>query len=255
MSKVEMVIFDLDKTLAPSKTAIDTEMAQLLKTLLQNVKVAIISGGDYPQFQKQVIENLPSDSNFSNFYLCPTCATKFYTYEGEWKKLYSEDLGEENVKKISDAMQKAFELSGIKVEQTWGPQLEDRQTQVSFSVLRQQAPVEEKEKWDPDHSKKQAIKKYLDEMIPEFSIRLGGSTTIDITKPGVDKAYGIHKIKEVTNVELDNMLFIGDALFEGGNDYPVISTGVKCIQTSGPDNTKEILRELIDSGFDKSFNN
>jgi HAD superfamily hydrolase (TIGR01484 family) len=256
MSKTEMIIFDLDGTLAISKSPIDSEMADLLKQLTDDIKVAIISGGDYPQFQKQVVPLMEEvGANMQNLYLCPTCATKFYIYENEWKKLYSEDLTSEEIDRIINAFNKALEITGFKPEMIWGEQIENRGTQVTFSALGQQAPIEAKETWDPNFAKRQKIKAELDKLIPEFSIRLGGTTSVDITKEGVDKAYGIQKLKEVTNVDLDKMLFIGDALMEGGNDYPVKTTGVKCIETKSAENTKEILREFIKSGFDKEFNN
>ncbi|MCH8889020.1 HAD hydrolase family protein, partial [Patescibacteria group bacterium] len=75
--------------------------------------------------------------------------------------------------------------------------------------------------------------------------RIGGTTSIDVTKKGIDKAYGIQKIEKSLNIRRDNMLFIGDAVFPGGNDYSVKEAGVKTIQVSGPEETKEIIRELL----------
>ena len=57
----KLVIFDLDGTLAESKSSLDAEMATLLARLLEVVKVAVISGGAWPQFEKQVLSYLQSD--------------------------------------------------------------------------------------------------------------------------------------------------------------------------------------------------
>lgn len=87
-----LIAFDLDGTLAKSKAALDDEMASLLGSLLGVVKVAIISGVDLPQFEKQVLGHLPASSNLRNLSLLPTSGTKFFEYDGDWHKLYSEDL-------------------------------------------------------------------------------------------------------------------------------------------------------------------
>ena len=55
-----LLAFDLDGTLAESKSAIDAEMGADLAALLAVAKVAIISGGAWPQFTKQVVERLPA---------------------------------------------------------------------------------------------------------------------------------------------------------------------------------------------------
>jgi phosphomannomutase len=88
----KLIVFDLDGTLAESKTPLDAEMAALFSALLAIVKVAVISGGDWPQFQKQLLQNLPQDQHWKNLSLLPTCGTKFYQYAGAWKKIYSEDF-------------------------------------------------------------------------------------------------------------------------------------------------------------------
>ena len=57
----KLIVFDLDGTLAESKSALDAEMSDLLHDLLGIVKVAVISGGDWPQFETQVLAHLPQD--------------------------------------------------------------------------------------------------------------------------------------------------------------------------------------------------
>ena len=84
-----LIVFDLDGTLAESKAPLDAEMSTLLHDLLGIIKVAVISGGDWPQFEKQLLSNLPDDECLENLYLLPTCGTKFYQYSKDWEKLYS----------------------------------------------------------------------------------------------------------------------------------------------------------------------
>jgi HAD superfamily hydrolase (TIGR01484 family) len=242
---IEIVIFDLDGTLAPSKSSIDAEMAALLTVLIGVTKVAIISGGGLPQFQQQLLANLPADQRLDNLAMLPTCGTKFYQYNNGWQMLYSEDLNDLQKKKIVAALEDAVGASGFQATKTWGETIEDRGSQITYSALGQQAPLAEKEKWDPDFSKRKQIQAVLERTLSEFSVRLGGTTSIDVTLPGIDKAYGIRKIRDILGVPIANMLYVGDALFPGGNDYPVRSTGATCIQVRDPDESKRVIEAVV----------
>jgi phosphomannomutase len=241
----KLVVFDLDGTLAQSKSALDAEMATLLGKLLEIIKVGVISGGDWPQFEKQVLRKLGGDDRLQNLSILPTCGTKFYKYERKWVKLCSEDFTTEQKAKITSALNEAIEQSGLKTDKLWGDVIEDRGSQITFSALGQQAPLEEKAKWDPDFSKRKRIKAILEPLIPGFTVRLGGSTSIDITKPGIDKAYGIRKLRDTLGIAIEEMIFVGDALFPGGNDYPAKEAGVVCIQVTDPDETKRVIEAII----------
>ncbi|HEY0308076.1 MAG TPA: hypothetical protein VGB94_07945 [Acidobacteriaceae bacterium] len=87
----KLIVFDLDGTLAESKSPLDAEMSALLDDLLGIVKVAVISGGDWPQFEKQVLSKLAHD-NLTNLSLLPTCGTKFFNMR--W-------VGKKSIQKIS----------------------------------------------------------------------------------------------------------------------------------------------------------
>jgi len=244
----KLIVFDLDGTLAGSKSPLDSEMSGLLHNLLLIVKVAVISGGDWPQFEKQLLSNLSHDKTLANLSLLPTCGTKFYRYDsGTWKKIYSEDFTVEERKKVLSALQKVIGSGDFKTDNLWGEQIEDRGSQITLSALGQEAPLEEKEKWDPDMSKRKKIKEVLDGLIPNFSVRIGGSTSIGITKPGIDKAYGIRKLRELLGISLEEMIFIGDALYPGGNDYAAKEAGVDCIPVKDPNETKQVIEKVIAS--------
>ena len=241
----KLIVFDLDGTLAESKSPLDAEMASLLQALLGATQVAVISGGDWPQFEKQLLFNLPRDDRLLNLSLLPTSGTKFFKYSGDWKKLYSEDLTTDEKEKIISSLRKAVGEAGFQAEKVWGEVIEDRGTQITFSALGQQAPLEEKDKWDHDFAKRKKIKAVLDTLIPEFSVRMGGATSIDVTKPGIDKAYGIRKLRDLLGISLAEMIFIGDALFVGGNDYPAEEAGVVSIPVRGPNETKPVTEAII----------
>ena len=105
--------------------------------------------------------------------------------------------------------------------------------------------LEEKEKWDPDFGKRKKIKALLDKLIPEFSVRLGGATSIDVTKHGIDKAYGIRKLRDVLGIAIKEMIFIGDAVFPGGNDYPAKEAGALSIEVKDPHETKRVIEAIV----------
>jgi phosphomannomutase len=242
----QLIVFDLDGTLAESKSAIDAEMSALLGTLLACARVAIVSGGDFPQFETQLVANLPRGAPLERLSLLPTCGTKFYRYDGAtWSKLYSEDFSQPEKERILKALEDAVDASGFKAQKTWGEAIEDRGSQITYSALGQRAPLEEKKRWDPDFAKRKTIRQRLAVTLPDFSVTLGGSTSVDITKPGIDKAYGMRKLRDVLQITIAQMLFVGDALFPGGNDYPVRATGADCIQVRDPSETKRVIETAI----------
>ena len=242
----KLIVFDLDGTLAESKSSLDAGMADLLNSLLGIVKTAVISGGAWPQFESQLLSNLSHDDRLMNLCLLPTCGTKFYRYDSlAWKKIYSEDLTPEERDKILNSLKKAISIADFKTEKVWGEQIEDRGSQITFSALGQQAPSARKDKWDTDFSKRKKIKAILDTLIPEFSVLIGGSTSIDITKPGIDKAYGIGKLRDLLGVSIRDMIYIGDALYVGGNDHAAETAGVDCISVRDPNETKRVIQTII----------
>jgi phosphomannomutase len=242
----QLIAFDLDGTLAESKSAIDEEMSALLGKLLAVVRVAVISGGDFPQFQTQLVANLPHGAQLDKLSLLPTCGTKFFQYDGgAWVKRYSEDFTPAEKTRILTALENAVSESGYKAAKTWGEAIEDRGSQITYSALGQQAPLDEKKHWDPDFSKRKKIQGLLALTLPDFAVSLGGSTSVDITKPGIDKAYGMRKLRDFLGITIEHMLFIGDALFPGGNDYPARSTGADCIQVRDPNETKRVIEALV----------
>jgi HAD superfamily hydrolase (TIGR01484 family) len=159
--------------------------------------------------------------------------------------LYSEDFTADEKTKIIASLNTAFDQSGFRPSQHWGEFIEDRGGQVTLSALGQEAPLDAKKRWDPDFAKRKAIKAILDPMIPQFSVQMGGATSMDITRPGVDKAYGIRKLRDILDIPIEAMLFMGDALFPGGNDYPAKEAGADSIRVRDPDETKRVIEGVL----------
>ncbi|RDE07495.1 HAD-IIB family hydrolase [Sphingomonas aracearum] len=242
----QLVAFDLDGTLALSKQALLPDMGEALADLLGVANVAVISGGDWPQFDKQVASQLPARADLSRLWLMPTTGTKLYTHkEGAWRPVYAELFDDATKKKILEAFDASLEATGFTPEQTWGERIEDRGSQITFSALGQQAPIEAKEHWDPKFEKRKVIQADLKQRLPGLSINMGGATSIDITREGVDKAYGLRKLHDASGIPLETFLFIGDAIFPGGNDYPAKEMGLDTVRVRDPQETLAVIAAIV----------
>lgn len=177
----------------------------------------------------------------------PTTGTKLYTHQvaADWKPVYAELFSEDVRKTIIMAFEASLEATGFTPEQTWGPRIEDRGSQITFSALGQQAPVTEKEHWDPDFVKRKVIQADLRRRLPGLSINMGGATSIDITQQGVDKGWALKKLRDSSGIPLENMLFIGDAIFPGGNDYPAKEIGLETVRVKDPDGTLAAIGGIV----------
>jgi len=241
---VDLVAFDLDDTLAPSKSPIDPRIGEALARLLDHVEVCVISGGQFQQFSDQVVDRLPAldPVQLRRLHLMPTCGTQYWRYgEGGWSRLYSEDLTDDEKQRALTAVEECARSLGLWEERTWGPILEDRGSQITFSALGQQAPVDAKRAWDPSGDRKNRIRAAVQERVPDLEVRSGGSTSIDITRRGIDKAYGMRKLADLTDIPFERMLFVGDRLDENGNDFPVIALGIPTRPVEGWEDTAAFL--------------
>lgn len=242
-----LIVFDLDGTLAKSKSPIDGQMANLLERLLEEKHVAVIGGGKYEQFQKQLIGRFkPRVGLREKLFLFPTTATAMYRFKkGGWQRVYALHLKKSESRKIIDALVAALKDAGHeRPKKTYGKTIEHRGTQISFSPLGQKAPLEAKIKWNKNDTRPKIIRA-IKKRLKGFEVRSGGLTTIDITAKGIDKAYGIRQIKKHLKISVEKMLFIGDAIFKGGNDHAVLKTKVDYIKVSGPNQTKSEIRKLL----------
>lgn len=245
---IRLVAFDLDDTLAPSKGLISARTAQLLRALAQRVEVAIISGGNEQQFRDQVLTQLDdaTPDELDRIHLLPTCGTRYLRHQdGEFRLLYALDLSPEQTTAAFTALREEAERLGLWETETWGEILEDRGSQVTFSALGQRAPVEAKHAWDPDGRKRALLRDAVAARLPGLEVRSGGSTSIDITRAGIDKAFGMRELAERTGIRFEDMLFYGDRLDEGGNDYPVKAIGIPSVEVTGWEDTADKVEALL----------
>lgn len=248
MQEKKIIIFDLDGTLAESKQPIDSEMAELLAYLLEKHVVAVISGGKFFQFQKAILEKLPLGVNLNNLVILPTTGASLFIWDHEWISVYEFKLKGREIRLITEALNDVLSKTGFDKEPLYGERIENRLTQVTYSGLGQLAPLSEKEVWDPDQEKRKKIVKFLAKELEDFSVKIGGATSIDITRKGIDKAFGIKRLEQylhITKPHIKDILFVGDALFPGGNDAPAKLTGVDCVQVESVKDTKTLIKAIL----------
>jgi phosphomannomutase len=247
VKRPELVIFDLDDTLAPSKQRVPVELAVALQELLELVQVSIISGGTFSQFEAQVLRQLDTTPfALTRLHLMPTCGTCYYRWEeGVWRQVYAEELSVDDKTSAMRVLEEGAKRMGYWDSPAWGPRIEDRGTQVTYSALGQLAPPQAKTAWDPTGTKKDRLRQYAQARLPGLEVRSGGSTSIDVTREGVDKAYGVAKLSQLLGIDLPSMLFVGDRLDPGGNDYPVKAMGVDCVEVRSWRDTPRVIRQIM----------
>lgn len=246
----KVIAFDLDDTLAISKGPVSDDMAAVLAVLLEKYDVCIISGGRFEQFKSQVVDRLEAPEHLlGKLHLMPTCGTRYYRYdelEHEWQLQYAEDLTEAQRHTIVKTIEARAKELGMWAEHTYGPIIEDRLSQITYSALGQLAPPEEKYKWAEKFAEeKKILREKVEQDLPGLEVRLGGSTSIDVTRIGIDKAYGMRKLMEAIDVSMDEILFIGDKLLEGGNDYPVKAMGIDTLEVNSFTTTPYVVRGIL----------
>jgi hypothetical protein len=253
----KLIAFDLDGTLAPSKSHFDPRMVGLFDQLLEKYEVCVISGAKYELFQTQFLTQISQEPNsLAKLHLLPTTGTRYYRFqEGTWQQQYAENFSDEDKAKIINALDTGWKQAGEPIEKTYGPIIEDRESQITLSPLGQEVVaqlgdegVRVKETWDPDMKKRMKVRDVVAAILPDFSVTVAGLTSIDVTIPGVDKAYGMNKLRDATGYKKEDILFIGDKIMPGGNDYPVEQMGIDCIAVRTWEDTAYVVEALV-KGF------
>jgi len=245
----KVIAFDLDDTLAISKAPISDRMSGLLAKLLDKYDVCVISGGAFERFKAQIIDIIKaSPKELNRLHIMPTCGTKYFRYDemsGEWIMKYENKLTDDQKDRAFKALKEGAMKFDLWESNTFGEIIEDRGSQVTYSALGQQAPAEAKYAWDPTGEKKNMIRDFVAPLLPDLEISSAGTTSVDVTMMGVNKGYGMNKLAAEMGISLDDILFIGDKLQEGGNDYPVKALGVDTIEVTRWEDTALVLEGIL----------
>ncbi|WP_289098787.1 HAD-IIB family hydrolase [uncultured Bifidobacterium sp.] len=244
-ARMRVAAFDLDGTLARSKKPMHADIAEALSELTTLIPVAIVSGGVMPLIESQVTDMLTADADRANLHLMPTTGTRYYHWDGAaWAKIYERDLSQADREAAIASLERHAREQGIWTDDTWGPIIEDRGSQITYSALGQQAPVDAKERWDPDNAKKNRLAEAVQHDLPNLKVRSGGSTSVDISARDIDKAYAVRELARATGVDIASIAFIGDRMDPDGNDYPAAAAGTIAIRVTGPEDTLRLINAI-----------
>lgn len=271
-------VFDLDDTLSESKSNLKESMANLLLRILLSGKgwqIGIISGCSHEQMMYQFLNPLKSYF-FKNFadvshinevlpflYLMPASGSQLYHYDSsfsDWRCAYKESLALRDKVNIYNCFYESCNAVGVlPAEEPYGEIAEDRDSQITFSFLGQQAPLDVKKSWDSDGQKRLRVATRMSEIFRQkemsdtYTMTVGGSSSIDVTLAGRDKSYGmskfldwrgnIHSPKRPASKE--EVIFVADAIFPGGNDYSVKEMGIYCVLVKSPEQTERFLKYVL----------
>lgn len=248
MTGPRCVVFDLDGTLTDSKQPLPPRMAECLVDLLALIPVGITTGGTWELVQHQLLAHLDApEPSLERLHLLPACGTRAYERTGSaWVRRFAYDLGAEQRTRITNALLAAAADLGVSAAEPWGEVIEDRGGQVTYSVLGQQAPLAAKQAWDPGGTRREALRRLVQERLPDLTVRSGRSTSVDVTRPGMDKAYGVQELAGRLGLRLDTLTYVGDRLGPGGNDEVVRSLpGVVCVEVVGWQQTVGWVEALL----------
>lgn len=264
----KVLAFDIDQTLNIAKTPIPPEIAEVLSRCLDHFYICPISGQKFEQFLVQIVDPLlayaaqnPNEqakllSRLKNLHLFVAQGTQYYRYEAhgdtydpsDWQQVYNYPLAEEDVVKITTVLEAAAKELGFWEEDQLAPGdqiIENRLSQVTFSALGQKAATDVKYAWDPDLKKRQAIVRKCQEKLPDFLYEIGGTTSINVAAPGMNKEFGMTHLLEELGVQKSDVLYFGDMTEPGGNDYPVVKMGIQTITVRSHEDTLYALRGII----------
>lgn len=249
----KLLAFDIDQTLNIAKTPIPREMAEILRDCLNHYEICPISGQKFEQFLIQIVDELQkvgvTDEQLGHLHLFVAQGTQYYRYvDGAWQQVYNYPLKEEDVVKITTVLEEAARELGYWEANKLAPGdeiIENRLSQITFSALGQAASTEVKYAWDPDCKKREAIVAKCREKLPDFLYEIGGTTSINVAAPGMNKEFGMtHLLKEL-GVDKSEVLYFGDMTQPGGNDYPVVQMGFETITVRSHEDTEFALRGIL----------
>lgn len=248
----KLIAFDLDDTLAVTKSPISDEIANLLTRLAGLYEVCVITGGTYDQVERAVLSRLNvSVGRLANLHFLPVNGGRYHFFDvtdNAWRQeRWAEDLSAVDKRKISRVLEKVARRLGYWEPNPAGEIIADRGSQITYSALGQLAKPEDKYAWDPNYKKRQKLYEAVSKELSNFEVRINGNTSLDVTKTGIDKGFGMERLRERLNFERDEVLFIGDQLQEGGNDYPVKALGIDTINVQNVQQTVYVIEGLIKS--------
>lgn len=231
--KYQHLFFDLDKTIAPSRQPIQPHMHELLSSLEKDV--VVVSG--------QLCEKIKWQSGeLTAFYLGQNGN---HAVDPDGKELWHTPLTEAEREEIMTHIAKLESDLPEAPNPDYTP-IEDRGAQITFSPIGNTAPVELKQVYDPDASKRFAmLEKFPFESETIIAV-IGGSTSIDYIPKERHKGTNVKKLIDRMGWNPNECVYYGDGLYSGGNDEFVIGV-IDTMPVSDEEDCYAQLTELLKS--------
>ncbi len=213
--------FDLDNTLTPSKSLIEPAHVPILKKLCERADVTVVSGHGEQDIRKHLRPELES-----MYHVLGQNGNRAVTKDGNvlWNHSLTKKQKEATLALIADIRR---ELN-YKVKDE-NDIVEDRDSQIAFSLIGHHEDKAKKDAFDPDFAKRRAVLENLEQSgtlkklnDAGVEVRIGGTTNLDFFQFGKNKGYNVGVFIEKMGWKKDDCLYIGDALFPGGNDDTVV---------------------------------
>ena len=234
---------DVDDTVCPSTRPVEPELArQLVRIQALGYSLIFISGSTVPQIEEQLGRRLGVEH-----ILLGATGTHAVAHDGQQgRELYREELPADLRHKVLNAYRDLVQRHGIQPATSEADQLQDRGTQLTLSAIGRHAPEAAKRSFDPDGSRRRAWISELKAVLGDsVDLHVGGTTSIDATAPGVDKAWGLKRYLASSGRAGETIIYFGDQLSPGGNDYPVRPLA-HCVQVEGTRQSLQYLEKIQD---------
>jgi phosphomannomutase len=228
MQKTNKFIFDVDGTLTPSRGVIDPKFKDFFNEFCRSNSVYLVTGSDKPK----TVEQLGEDTY--------NLAHTVYNCNGNdvWQSAKHIRTNEWRLKDHPhNWLTEQLTMSDFPVRT--GLHFEHRPGMVNFSIVGRNATHEQRQhyvKWDKDRGERENIAAVFNNNFPDLEARVGGETGIDISPKGFDKS---QIVKDFDSE--DSLWFFGDAMHEGGNDYPLAQVVDHYRHVTGWQQTMEYL--------------
>ena len=238
------VLSDVDDTVAPSTQPVSDAMAAAMVALADSgTKLVFVSGGSVAQMTKQVSAKLPRAHH-----LLGTSGSHAVAVDaaGKQMELFKVGFSETERQEILAALDALVKHFHILPDTNREDQVQDRGCQFTLSALGRGAADARKRAFDADGSLRREWVRFLVARLGDdrFTMRVGGTTSVDITAKGVDKATGVHRLLDTLGWKAENGLYFGDRFEETGNDHPVLQV-MDCVNVHGPDQTLQHFLALL----------
>lgn len=211
--------FDVDKTLTPSRSLMLEAHRSFFERLCNAYDVIAVSGAKESQIRAQI----PSMFDGQYFILAQNGN---HAVDKSGATLWKEELDDAQTKAITAFIETIRAELAIKVKDEQDL-VENRGSQISYSLIGHHEDLEKKYAFDPGAKLRLDILERHAADVEKLKesgveVKTGGTTTFDFFPWGKNKGYNVARLIEHCGWKKEECVYVGDALFPGGNDETVI---------------------------------